>query len=489
MAFSPDRCASPIARLANECIHMIYAYLTPGEAANLRLLSKNMAVIGLHYLIPTVYLELERDSFNKLWDIADHPVASKHVYELVYDVDRLQKITREDWSKRIEFAEYRALRNRVPPKHPGANASAATMQAYDRELQSYSTQRVHQYSKEQLRQEWHQFQDACIKQSAICNSRALSAKLRGALVRFPNLRSVRMSSKSTMTRWLEGFTQRLGASWDQDAVKEEWLRRDSKVGLGSTQSVLRAIRGHNLPITRLCLDSLNWQFLTQKTRDFEIAKESFRHLKHLSMSFVTHKSSLEIYTNEATAFMIKQRGRLLELLSAAPDLQTLRLSFCPDVPRPILPFGHANDMFHWKSLQAIELRRFDTTENELLEFFSRHADSLRSVTLADIDLVDGTWLTTWHRMRQTLQLKHAHAHGELDDWKENGVDMGRWRMNHTIKIWDDEREVSLVSPCLGDLIRQYLQEHDEVDMTFEDYTASIGLECLGEPWAPEISTP
>ena len=434
---------------------MIYAYLTRGEAANLRFLSRNMAVVGLHYLVPTVHLDLEEDSFNKLRDIADHPVVSKHVHELIYEVDRLQSLSWEDWSQRISFEEYNASRARGAPEQ--------------------------RFPEEQLHQEWHQFRDACIKQSAICNSRSLSAKLGGALVRFPNLRSVRMSSKSTMTRWLEGFTQRLGASWDQDAVMEEWRRCDGKVGLGSTQSVLRAIGSHNLPITRLCLDSLNWQFLAQHTRDFKFTKKSFCYLRDLSLRFVTHKFGLRVHTSAANAFITKQRGRLLALFSAAPDLQTLRLFFGLYYPRAAIPFGHPCDMFHWKSLEAVELRAFETSENELLDFFSRHADSLRSVTLADIELSHGTWLSTLHRMRQTLQLKHAHAHAKLYNLAENGIDIERYKMDRTVEVWDEEREVFVISPCLGDLVSQYLQEHDKADMTFESYLASLRLEHLGVP--------
>lgn len=479
-AFNPNGYAFPITELANEVVHMIFAYLTPRETANLRFLSKNMAVVGLHYLVPTVHLDLEEDSFKKLRDIADHPVVSKHVYELVYEVDHLELLSWEDWSRRIMGPEYIASRNRGEPEHPGVNASVAAMQVYLRELETYSSMPAHQFSQEEIHQEWNQFRDAYIKQSNICHSRSLSRKLRDALVRLPKLRYVHTSSKNTMTRWIEGFTQRLGASWDEYALVLNPPRGASKVGLCSTQNVLRALGRHNLPITTLCLDGLNWQFLAQDKRDFIITKESFRHLKNLSMEFINRiterEGRISVNANRYHRDGFKQtqqRGRFLELLSAAPDLEALRISFNRYYPT----IGMSLGVFHWTSLKAVELDTLETSERDLIDFFSRHANSLHSVTLTDIDLLDGTWFPILHKMRQTLKLKHAHAFFELSE--DDGMTV--WEMDRTIECWNVERKVSVVSPPLGELIGEYLQEYDKEDMTFEAYLINVRFEPLGVP--------
>ena len=462
---------------------MIYAYLTPSEAANLRLMSKGMAVVGLHYFAPIVHLDLEEASFKKLRDIADHPIASKHVYELVYEVDRLESLSREDWSRRIMGPEYIASRDRGEPEDPGANADVTTRRAYLRELKIYLSMPLHRFTQGQIYQEWNHFRDAYNKQSHICHSSSLLGKLRDILIKFPNLKNVRTSSKNTMTRWMEGFTQRLGAWWDPNALVLDLPGGAWNVGLCSTQTVLRALGHHRLPITTLRLDGLNWQFLAQNKQDFMLTKGCFRHLKDLSIYFTGRVTigdegiSVSVDNYDSDAFeRVKQRGRLVELLSAAPDLEALAIGFgeCDFTMSTSLEdtFGK----FHWHSLRAVELITFETTETELLDFFSRHADSLRSVTLNGIGLSGGTWLTTLHRMRQTLKLKHVHlpmGFTEDDDTMTLGTDC-------KLEYWDVEREVFVSCP-LEDLVEQYLQGHDKEDMTFVAYLASLRVQCLGIP--------
>ena len=479
--FAPGKAATcPITKLPNEVIHMIFAYLTPGEAANLRLLSRGTAVVGLHYLVPSFHLRLEEYSFNKLQGIANHPVASKHVYELVYEIDRLESLSWEEWSTRIMGVGYNGSRNRSPPGPPGENASLAAMHTYNENLEMYLSLPVHRYAPGQIHWEWKRYNEAYINQWIVCHSPLLLGGLGDILRKLPNLRTVRTSPQNTMTRWMKGFTQRLGASWDQYALALDTPRADWKVGLCSVQSILRASGYHNLPITALYLSDLNWQLLAQDDKDFKLIKQSFRHLKSLSLIFtgrVTRREGTLLATAnryDSDAFRrIGQRGRLVELLSAAPDLEALTTSFAKCDFTIAKSLQHTFGMFHWHSLRSLELVAFETRENELLGFLSRHADSLRTVCLHDIHLQDGRWSTTLHRMRQTLKLKEAN------NW-ELAEDVGRtrfWDMHKEIEIWDEDRKVS-VSSCLGKLVEQYLQQHDKEDMTFEAYLTSLHIGSL-----------
>ena len=482
--FAPGSHATcPITKLPNEVIHMIFAYLTPREVANLRLLSRGMAVVGLHYLVPTVHLQLEEDSFNKLRDIANHPVVSKHVYELSYEIDRLESLSWEEWSTRIMGAGYNGSRYRGPPGPPGQNASATTMQAYNQHLKTYLSLPVHRYAPRQIHKEWNQYNDAYIKQWNVCHSSSLLGELGDALRKLPNLRSVCTSSQNTMTRWMKGFTQRLGAPWDQDAFVHSLPVDAWKVGLRSTQNVLRALANSNLPITTLYLAGLNWQLIAQDERDFISIKDSFRHLKDLSIFFKGRVIYREGAILESTKRYdlnalreIAQRGRLLELLSAAPDLEDLTISFGQCDAINFISLEHTFGMFRWHSLKAVELGSFQSSENALLEFLSRHAHSLHRVNMNAIDLSDGTWSTMLHRMRQVLKLKHALASYYLSEDHWSRV----WHMHKEVKIWDENRKVS-VSSCFGKLVEQYLQQHDKEDMTFEAYLTSLHTSFSAHP--------
>ena len=76
-------------KLPSELLHTICAYLKPTEVANLRLLSRAAALVGLHYLVPEVRLNLAKDSFKQLRAMAEHPIVSKSVTSFVYEADRV----------------------------------------------------------------------------------------------------------------------------------------------------------------------------------------------------------------------------------------------------------------------------------------------------------------------------------------------------------------------------------------------------------------
>ena len=81
-------------KLPSELLHPICAYLKPTEVANLRILFRAAALVGLHYLVPEVRLNLAKDSFKQLRPMAkqlrpmaEHPVVSKSVTSFIYEAD------------------------------------------------------------------------------------------------------------------------------------------------------------------------------------------------------------------------------------------------------------------------------------------------------------------------------------------------------------------------------------------------------------------
>ena len=91
-------------RLPLEINHMIFAYFKDNclNIALLRLVCKNFAAVGLHYLVPEVDLIFKSSSFEHLRQISEHPVISKHVEKIFYEADTLTSYdTMKEWKNNI----------------------------------------------------------------------------------------------------------------------------------------------------------------------------------------------------------------------------------------------------------------------------------------------------------------------------------------------------------------------------------------------------
>lgn len=88
-----------------ELLHVICGYLTPLEVASIRIMGNRIAAIGLEYIDTTVTLTMEEESFDRLLEIAHHPVISKYVHTLHYEHDFLTEFDRSDWERTIKTPE------------------------------------------------------------------------------------------------------------------------------------------------------------------------------------------------------------------------------------------------------------------------------------------------------------------------------------------------------------------------------------------------
>ena len=64
---------SPINKIPTELLHEMFTHLSPTEAANLRLVSKKSAEIGIEFILPEVHLIVKKDGFDHMLAIVEHP--------------------------------------------------------------------------------------------------------------------------------------------------------------------------------------------------------------------------------------------------------------------------------------------------------------------------------------------------------------------------------------------------------------------------------
>lgn len=93
---------SPIDGIPVEIAHLIFARFSPGQVAELRLVCKVFAAIGLHHLKQEIHLIFKSSSFQRLREFVEHPVISKRVTSLFYEADALESYrTMGEWRRNI----------------------------------------------------------------------------------------------------------------------------------------------------------------------------------------------------------------------------------------------------------------------------------------------------------------------------------------------------------------------------------------------------
>ena len=201
-----------------ELVHMICSYLTPIQVASIRIVSSMIAAIGLEYIATTVTLTFKEDSFDRLLEIAHHPVISKYVYSLNYEHDTFVVLIQEEWKECITTPEAMALQHSGgrlrAPRAPEINDSPRAWRAFHREWKVYFVES--RYGKKRLDQAFSNYQKLCAEQGHAARSDFFSNKLTDALQDLPNLRTIYMPAHGRYSRYqmeVAGFLN--GALYDQ----------------------------------------------------------------------------------------------------------------------------------------------------------------------------------------------------------------------------------------------------------------------------------
>ena len=123
---------SPINKIPTELLHEMFTHLSPTEAANLRLISKKFAKIGIEFILPELHPIVKKDGFDNMLAIVEHPVIPKYVKSLYYEVDVLNNLDFEEWRSSISKDTWST--NRTGMAKPEENASPASREVYERNL-------------------------------------------------------------------------------------------------------------------------------------------------------------------------------------------------------------------------------------------------------------------------------------------------------------------------------------------------------------------
>lgn len=390
--------------------------------ALLRLVCKTFAAVGLHYLVPEVDLIFKPRSFEHLRQISEHPVISKNVETLFYEADTLTSYdTMKEWKNHIIVPGWFQSLPDGFAGPPSPSAGEREHRAYARDMEMRSAGPRHIQSEKQLKIAYGKYQKYLSDQNRmrVCDYNADA--IREAMVRMPNLKTIELSMEGCL---YEGYSGKLGRAFEK-AYRSACGDNGQKESCGVPQmrSLLLGASRAGLRLQGLRCGYVHWEIFKQSGKVFEEMKNAVQHLTMLNLHITTRVSddgsgdSLDgdDYHSQipACAEYLKESGRLREFVAAAPDLRILDIRFDMENPYPPASLKQIVGDFTWNSLHHVAFHVLQTTEDELMHFYSRHAGTLSEIRLDIIQLKKGSWPGLLQRMRRTLCLKKAKIYGKV----------------------------------------------------------------------------
>ncbi len=392
----------PLHQLPPKLLRMICVYLEPADVAEIRLLDRNIAAVGLEYIVAQIHLIPTGDSFDRLFAVAEHPAANQYVTSIYYEADLLklhvqQRDDREEWEERIVGPEFAAPLKEVR----GSTFTSLCDQLprrYTRAPLVPSSQHQHHYTTQEIRQAYEKYQKHVAEQRRIHKSVAYEDALVRAMKRLPRLSSFIISCR-------RGNTNHYRAAFEP-VLSENVTPHSMHTLIGGYQLalLLSAADRAGLQITKLVCGSFGHDFCNQSIERQDAMTRSIRHLRslHLFLSTPYPSDSNAVFNTLGTNTEPSVSARFV---ASAPKLEALSIRFnkAPTIPPPDLDQFVCD--FHWSCLVSATFANMNTGPETLIGFCGRHGGTLKDFKLKDITLHTGQWALTFFEMRQRLELK------------------------------------------------------------------------------------
>ena len=449
----------PADDLPPELLHMIFLYLEPTDAACLRWAGKVVAEIGLQYIVPTVYLRLYEESYDRLLAISRHPVVSKYVVKLEYETLALRRIDREVFDQ--ELLETRVIPSSQRSGRPDSLASARAWRAYDRD----SIRNLPIFTRRQttwrLDQAWSIYETSRKSQEKVQQADFFRVKLVEAMKSFQNIGVISIPTYGVYERYVAALKDLLPTS---NFRYRPHYERVSYVS--ASDSILSAVESASLQLREFHCQWFDWWTISQIRGRFAAMKRSVFHLKVMDICFTDPQYMESNNINDLFKFFRSNRlntGRLKEFITSAPNLKVLRLSFDEQDPG-YTTFNELFGSFRWSLLEVLSLGNLSMSEDELVGLCYRHARTLKDLSLQDLVMNrPGSWKVAFHRIRQVFDLGQ-----QLDNCRLVGEyvsDTDYYDME-AISAWN--------SYTVGQILSDYIRTIKFGDISIAEYYEAMG---------------
>ena len=391
----------PLLCVPNELLHKIFTYLMPTEAANFRRLNKRIANIGVEYIVPTIFLALSEDSFDKLEAIARHPEIRKYVSSLFFDTTYVEAFDREHWEEAIYSLDMMLQRDAIP------YTSLAERKAHFEALQTWDSRTHYKCTNDQLDGAFVEYQQYIQKQSQLLRAYGYLRRITEALEKYPSLNEIRLDSDARhavvgLKPWV---AFKSGLCIEKTIRKDDYPASEAEV-----HAILNSVHRAGLRLEKFTCSLLSYWYFSC-SRDYAPYSGSLIHLKSLGLVIHSMKDTYGFIDCLYT-------GRVLRFLTLAPYLESLRLGVfygCSRSWDKLWGLEHFVGSFHWTLLAHVTIGNVGASEDFLKGFLKRHSSTLQSVEIATLSLYDGKWMSMFRMMRSELRLHAVALHGYFMD--------------------------------------------------------------------------
>ncbi|KAL8780224.1 MAG: hypothetical protein Q9213_006569 [Squamulea squamosa] len=399
-----------IDQLPVEIISEICENVSEVDIPSLRLTSRLLAEVATPFLLDEIHLVFKPDSFQRLLEISRHPVISRAVTSLLYEIDSLATFeTRSDWEDRVFEPSYLELLQRWPKRNACEEEQQDALQREkeQRKDRCYGN-RKERYQEDDLAKGWDSYSVMYTEQELLRRNGHGFEDMYSAFRALPNLGSITMSEGCTIvtrTKYLDktfsASLQRLGSQHD--------------TGIPQARALLLSAARAGLSLHEVQLGYVDWQFLQADEADFLEMKNALKSVTtfevHISTGCNEVTDEIGITIPECSEYL--KSHRFWHLIKDTPLLEDLTIAFDWFEPTCPAQLDWLIGSSRWEHLATVAFECIDTDELSCIAFFRRHQDTLREVSLDTIRLITGEWPAVLEEMHDALSLTSAQVTGRL----------------------------------------------------------------------------
>ena len=412
-------------RLSVELIRIVCSFLDVYDVGNLRRASKFYANVGRPFMYRFLYLLFTPDSFERLLATSSNPEMAPHVTYLCYEADTLPAYEEmDDWEHNLSDPGVFSNLELMDPASSDSSSECAD-RAYERELSPLTELKSPRY---------HKFLNYRKQQDAMREDDYYAGKIVDAMSRLPNLETIIFS----LEHWAGLPSQAIKNAYSDSLVvpygHNSW--KDPR-GVPQMLSLLQGSAHNQIKLKVLHGGVMDWKFFKQSDEVFKDLQKAVRNVQELKLEFSTSpgmeeardllrnfhyegRDELELEIRECAKYL--KNGRLQEFLAAAPNLEILDLRFDSAIPSSIRGYpadlSYVVGMQKWEFLADVTLSFFSSRAEDLVGFCEIHAGTMQRLAISKIILVEGSWLSTFQKMRRLLHLKEVRIRGRLEAFNE-----------------------------------------------------------------------
>ncbi|KAL8741966.1 MAG: hypothetical protein Q9190_005490 [Brigantiaea leucoxantha] len=404
-------------RLPPEILSRVCSFVSRDEIKDLRLVSRYLSNVATPQLITAIYLIFLPKSFDRMLAISRHPILSQYVTSIVYEYDTLDYYdTQVEWERHI----IRCREVDGTLEHPGPSSTERERRAYNRALGKAFHKPVQKifpaFRKPAFRKKAYKaYLDLFNGQENLRKQGYGFAIITDAMTRFPKLEKICMSEACAAFFPTNYSKNAFGAGLLSPFGLDQDTRNSGQILM---RSLLVSAYEAGTKLTSMRIGYPNWKLITNLDRDLWKVKEAMRDLREL---FIFISRDCEDFDNEDEMLSedipegqehLDNNG-LIQSLTAATQLETLAVYIFWDEPFGPVEIKQIVGDFTWRQLKRVEFRCVEASEEDWISFFKRHSQTLREVSLEEIGLFDGSWITAFDAMYDVCQLERVRLKGNF----------------------------------------------------------------------------